>query len=192
MIDSLETLRSRIESLDVYKEYKLSDKGYSLVTLHRPSNVDNPEALGALCRLLVKLSAKSPIVFPVHPRTKNNLESQGLMLLLKNQPGIMLLEPQSYARFMNLTFHCKMAITDSGGLQEETSYLGIPCFTLRPNTERPVTITQGTNRLCTIENLETEIDNVLTNGIPVRRPIDLWDGNTAARVVTSIRSCFKI
>jgi UDP-N-acetylglucosamine 2-epimerase (non-hydrolysing) len=154
--------------------------------------VDNAETLEALCRLLVKLSAKSPIVFPVHPRTKNNLESQGLMPLLKNQPGIMLLEPQSYARFMNLTFHCKMAITDSGGLQEETSYLGIPCFTLRPNTERPVTITQGTNRLCTIENLETEIDNILTNGIPVRRPIDLWDGNTAARVVTSIRSCFEI
>ncbi len=192
MIDSLEMLRSRIESLDTYQEYGLSDKGYGLVTLHRPSNVDTPETLKSLCNLLVKISAATPIVFPVHPRTKNRLESQNLMQLLENQPGIILLEPQSYARFMNLTFHCKMAVTDSGGMQEETSYLGIPCFTLRPNTERPVTITQGTNRLCTIENLEAEIEQVLNNGTPTRPPIDLWDGKTAGRVVKSIKSCFKI
>lgn len=192
MIDSLELLRTRIESLDVYKEYDLEDKGYGLVTLHRPSNVDNPETLKTLCHLLVRVSKTTPIVFPVHPRTRNNLKSQNLMPLIENKPGITLLAPQSYARFMNLTFHCKMAITDSGGMQEETSYLGIPCFTLRPNTERPVTITKGTNRLCTIENIESEIEGVLKEGVPAHDPIDLWDGNTADRVVKSIRSCFKI
>jgi UDP-N-acetylglucosamine 2-epimerase (non-hydrolysing) len=192
MIDSLEMLRERIDVAAYYKQLDLQPGKYGLVTLHRPSNVDHREKLETLCRLLSRLSDKSPLVFPIHPRTRKNLETYGLAPLLEEKPGINLLAPQSYIRFMSLVFNSRFVITDSGGIQEETSYLGIPCFTMRPNTERPVTITNGTNRLCTIENLESHVDNLLSGIFRNGSAIEFWDGKTAGRVVESIENIFSL
>jgi UDP-N-acetylglucosamine 2-epimerase (non-hydrolysing) len=111
---------------------------------------------------------------------------------LEKEDGLFISEPINYIRFMNLVFNCRFALTDSGGIQEETTYLGIPCLTLRPNTERPITITDGTNKLCTVESLEEDVDKVLVGAKNQKTQIDLWDGQTAIRVVDSIRRIFKI
>ena len=119
--------------------------------------------LNNICNIFINISKKRTIIFPVHPRTRKNLEESGLLTKLKNTSNIILSEPLSYIKFMNLVFNCGFVITDSGGIQEETTYLGIPCLTMRPNTERPVTISQGTNTLCTIENLEKHVQNILNS-----------------------------
>lgn len=186
MIDSLEMLRRKIENQAIYTEFGLNKCGFGLVTLHRPSNVDNPDILERLTRVLLRIAERIPLIFPVHPRTKKNLEDHRLINTLDKTQGIFLVEPLNYIRFMNLVFNCRMAITDSGGIQEETTYLGIPCLTLRPNTERPITIKEGTNKLCTVENLEDQVDNVLSGRATKHIVPELWDGQTAGRVVNSI------
>ncbi|MFC1857433.1 non-hydrolyzing UDP-N-acetylglucosamine 2-epimerase [Thermodesulfobacteriota bacterium] len=191
MIDSLEMLRVKIEQRAVYKEFGCEKGGYGLVTLHRPSNVDDPETLAALCKCLAEVSQKMVLIFPVHPRTRKNLEKNGLMHIFEKSPGLFILDPLNYIRFMNLVFNCCFAITDSGGIQEETSYLGIPCLTLRPNTERPITISQGTNRLTKVEDLEGDVEKIFTDKTLRSSRIELWDGQTANRVVRSIKSNFK-
>jgi UDP-N-acetylglucosamine 2-epimerase (non-hydrolysing) len=133
-------------------------------------------------------SRKFPLVFPIHPRTRKNLESLDLMLLLAGEDKIIISEPINYIRFMNLVFNCRFVLTDSGGIQEETTYLGIPCLTLRPNTERPITIDQGTNRLCDLDNLEDNLNLALAAENSNKPQIELWDGHTAERVVESIES----
>jgi len=187
MIDSLEMLRKTIEQQAVYQELKLSPGEYGLVTLHRPSNVDDPNILERLCRTLINLAKKVPLVFPIHPRTRKNLENLDLMPLLAGEDQIIISDPINYIRFMNLVFNCRFALTDSGGIQEETTYLGIPCLTLRPNTERPITIDQGTNRLCDVDNLEDQLNDVLAAKSSAMPQIELWDGRTAERVVASIK-----
>ena len=154
-----------------------------MVTLHRPSNVDNRETLEALCRLLEEISRKTPLVFPVHPRTLNNIERFGFKHFFEINSGVFLLEPLSYIRFMNLVFHCAFVVTDSGGIQEETSYLGIPCLTVRENTERPITITHGTNKLCGLGDLKQETLKILGGQVQKPKKIQYWDGKTAARIV---------
>jgi len=188
MIDSLEMLRSKIESETVCKQFDINPRSYGIVTLHRPANVDNPQILASLCRSLNSIAKKIPLIFPVHPRTQKNLDRFGLMPLLNPEDNIKITEPLSYIRFMNLIFNCRLAITDSGGIQEETTYLGIPCLTLRPNTERPVTVTQGTNRLCTLNDLQDQVTAILAGNGPSGTIPDLWDGQTANRVVASIRA----
>ena len=158
------------------------------MTLHRPSNVDDPQTLEKLCRSLVNIAAKIPLVFPIHPRTRKNLENLDLMALLTKADHLIIAEPLNYIRFMNLVFNCRFALTDSGGIQEETTYLGIPCLTLRPNTERPITIEQGTNKLGQVENIEENVNQVLAGRKAAIAKIDLWDGHTAQRVVKSIKS----
>jgi UDP-N-acetylglucosamine 2-epimerase (non-hydrolysing) len=187
MIDSLEMLRETIQKQAVCEEMGLKAGEYGLLTLHRPSNVDDPKILERLCQALIRISQKIPLVFPIHPRTRKNIESLQLMPVLEKEEGLILSEPINYIRFMNLVFNCCFALTDSGGIQEETTYLGIPCLTLRPNTERPITIDQGTNRLCTLDNLEDHVAEVLSGKSSQANRIDLWDGQTAGRVVESIK-----
>ncbi len=192
MIDSLEMLRNRIESEHAYIDLSLEDKKYGLVTLHRPSNVDSRESLAKICDTLGRVSEKLGLVFPAHPRTLKNLESFGLIDGLRKKAGILLVEPLSYIRFMNLVFHCRLVVTDSGGIQEETTYLGIPCFTMRNNTERPVTVTKGTNRLCSSSDLESLIRDIVDGRPPVGSVPELWDGKTAGRVVRSIEEFLSV
>ena len=192
MIDSLEMLRSTVEAREIYREYGLEKDAYGVVTLHRPSNVDDPETLAQIIESLLRISEKIPLLFPVHPRTGKNLEQNTLMPMLRHAENIFLVEPLPYIRFMNLVFNCRMVLTDSGGIQEETTYLGIPCLTLRRNTERPVTITQGTNQLCEIGNFEEKALSILFHKHAQPKPIEFWDGKTAQRVVLSISKSFTI
>jgi UDP-N-acetylglucosamine 2-epimerase (non-hydrolysing) len=187
MIDSLEMMRGTIENQAAYNEFGLQPRDYGVVTLHRPSNVDDGQVLKSICRAFARIAKKVPLIFPVHPRTRKNLENNGLMAELAEAEGLNLVEPLNYIRFMNLVFNCRFAITDSGGIQEETTYLGIPCLTMRPNTEWPITISQGTNQLCTPENLEAKVDGILSSNGATRDVPELWDGHTAERVVTSIK-----
>ena len=188
MIDSLEMLREKIESQATYKEFGLARGGYGIVTLHRPSNVDNAAILNNICEILINIAEKTPLVFPVHPRARLKLAENGLLQAMENARGIFLTDPLDYVHFMNLVFNCSFVITDSGGIQEETSYLGIPCLTLRRNTERPVTITHGTNRLCELGDLRQRVAGILDGFAQTAEPIAFWDGNTAGRIVAILRS----
>ena len=154
------------------------------MTLHRPANVDDAAVLGKIVSAFCEAAERLPLVFPVHPRTRKSLKKTGLYSKLKRSPGIRISEPLGYIPFMNLVFNSRLVITDSGGIQEETSYLGIPCLTLRPNTERPITISQGTNRLCNPEHLLQEFTKALEDQPGQREPIELWDGHTAERAVS--------
>ncbi len=186
MLDSYELLRPSIESADVPKEFGLKARSYAVVTLHRPSNVDSPETATELVTTLIRLSADIPLVFAVHPRTRKNLTGFGLFEKLEAAPGVHLVDPMSYIRFMSLVSEARFIITDSGGLQEETTYLNIPCLTLRPNTERPITISQGTNRLARPQDVARLADEVLTGQWPDGVRPALWDGRTAARIVDDL------
>lgn len=187
MIDSLEMLRKKIKDQAVYKDFDLQPGEYGLITLHRPSNVDDQGVLKQTCQILSRISHAIPLVFPIHPRTRKNLRENGLMAILNESSRLHLVEPLNYIRFMSLLFHCQFAITDSGGIQEETTYLGIPCLTMRPNTERPVTIHEGTNQLCSAADLEEKAGHILC-GKTLRGTIpQYWDGHTADRVVRSIK-----
>lgn len=188
MIDSLEMLRSKIEKLETFGEFGLAKSSYGVVTLHRPSNVDKPEILKAVCKTLKTVSSKLPLIFPVHPRTMAQLRENDLLRFLKNCEAIHLTEPLGYMDFMNLVMFSRLLITDSGGVQEETTYLGIPCLTLRSNTERPVTITQGTNRLCNHGNLIETFNHIMDNKELQTEKPELWDGHTAFRVADCIQA----
>ena len=186
MIDSLVMMTPAIRMETARESLGLVDKTYGVVTLHRPSNVDNPDVLNRLCRALTGIAKQTPLVFPVHPRTAKNLHEFGLYNSLNDSPGIILKEPLGYKAFMNLIFGCKFVITDSGGIQEETTYLKIPCLTLRPNTERPVTIIQGTNKLSTPERIEADLSEVMEKN--TKAPPLFWDGKTAERVFETIKA----
>ncbi len=185
MLDSFELVRPRIERAGEGASLGLPDR-YGVVTLHRPSNVDHPPALAALVEALIAVQARLPLVFPVHPRTAQRLAAAGLADRLTGA-GVVLTEPLPYIRFMSLVAGAAAAITDSGGIQEETTYLGIPCLTLRENTERPITIEQGTNRLVDASNLGRALDEALATPAARRPRPPLWDGRTAGRCVEDLR-----
>ncbi len=188
MIDSYELMRERIDASGERSRLGLEKREYAVVTLHRPSNVDAPAPLKSLISQLKGIAARLPLVFPVHPRTRKNLEAFGLWPKLAEAPNLQVIEPLGYVDFMNLVCGARLTITDSGGVQEETTYLGIPCLTLRTTTERPITITEGTNRLVTTAELVPAVDEILAGQWPHGRKPQLWDGHTAARVAADIRS----
>tara|TARA_R110002096_G_scaffold6305_4_gene29248 strand:+ start:6618 stop:7715 length:1098 start_codon:yes stop_codon:yes gene_type:complete len=187
MIDSFEMLREKIEASDERAELGLETGTYGLVTLHRPSNVDSLDTLGPIVDELVSVSEQLPVVFVAHPRTIKGLETFGLDEKLKAAKGIKLLDPVPYIRFMNLVTGARLVITDSGGLQEETTYLRIPCLTMRENTERPVTVTQGTNKLVNSGNLAGNLASILAGDWAEGEVPPLWDGKTAERAVEALK-----
>lgn len=182
MIDSLEMLRPDIELSDIYKKYNLDCRSYAVATFHRPSNVDHIETLRSLVYQLNEAAKQCPIIFPIHPRTKARLENFGLWESI-NSGDVLIKEPLGYKEFMNLLFHSRMVLTDSGGLQEETTYLGIPCITFRPNTERPITIREGTNTLSEISEMKKYVYLILSGDYKKGHNPILWDGKTAERIV---------
>jgi UDP-N-acetylglucosamine 2-epimerase (non-hydrolysing) len=186
MIDAFELQRPQIDALRVAERFGVKPGGYGVVTLHRPSNVDNGANLAQIVRVLSATSRHLPLVFPVHPRTRARLRDFGLAATLEQQGGVRLSEPLRYNEFMNLVCNARLVITDSGGVQEETTYLDIPCLTLRANTERPITITQGTNRLVRPDNLAELVEQALNGGWGMARRPPLWDGKTATRVAQSL------
>lgn len=186
MIDSLEMLKPIIQTENTYEKFNVEKSRYGLVTLHRPSNVDIPRELESILEKLSLISEKIPLIFPVHPRTKARIKEFGLEKIMEKSSGIIECDPLGYREFMGLVMSSKLIITDSGGVQEETSYLGIPCLTLRRNTERPVTITKGTNILCRPEELNKYTDQIFSGTFKKGEKIDLWDGKTASRIVESI------
>lgn len=187
MLDSFELLRGRIEADDAGARLGLGARRYGVVTLHRPANVDDRDTLTGLVAQLRAAAGSLDLVFPVHPRTRKQLQAFGLHDTLAGTPGIRLIEPLGYVPFMSLVTRAALAITDSGGLQEETTYLGIPCLTVRPNTERPITISEGTNRLVKPAELLENVGQALDGHWPAGRRPALWDGRTAGRCVTSLR-----
>ena len=187
MMDSYELMRPRIEAETPREEFGLAEKGYGIVTLHRPSNVDDKETLGSLVDALKASAARVPLLFPLHPRTRKNLDTHGLLDDFLSATGIHVSEPINYIRFMGLVREAALVITDSGGIQEEATYLDIPCITLRENTERPVTVTEGTNRLATIADLQGYVDDILAGNWQSGVRPDLWDGKAAARVVDDLK-----
>lgn len=183
MIDTLVRLLPQAEAEwpRLREELGIDEESYGLVTLHRPSNVDDPEALADLVETLDALAERLTLVFPVHPRTRKRMADLGIAV---EHPSIRMVEPIGYLGFLALQRHAKVVVTDSGGVQEETTYLGVPCITVRENTERPVTITEGTNVLVgqDMDRLRTEVERVLDGQARVGERPDLWDGGAGERI----------
>ena len=186
MIDTLIACRDAIRATGEVERMGLKPGHYAVVTLHRPSNVDHPDSLRPIVAALDAIQKDMPIVFPVHPRTRKNLES----FPVASMKGLRLTEPLGYLEFMNLVSTARFVLTDSGGLQEETTYLGVPCMTLRTSTERPVTVDEGTNRLVplTTEAIITHAREAIGRPQGAHRVPDLWDGNAAVRILNVLRT----
>jgi UDP-N-acetylglucosamine 2-epimerase (non-hydrolysing) len=186
MIDSLRAALPRARESRIHQRLELARGNYALATLHRPANVDDPVALGRLLSALTEVAAQVPVVFPIHPRTRARFP-RGL-----DAPGLRLVEPLGYLDFLALIADAKLVMTDSGGIQEETTALGVPCLTLRENTERPVTVEVGTNQLVGTDPARAvaAADEVLAGRARRGRIPELWDGRAAERVAgVLVRFC---
>jgi UDP-N-acetylglucosamine 2-epimerase (non-hydrolysing) len=187
MIDTLIKLLPKALQTCKIADLGLEPKEYILVTLHRPSNVDDPIVLRGILRAIARISQDLPVIFPVHPRTRKRIRDLNES---RANETVQLLDPLGYLNFLTLMHAASLVVTDSGGVQEETTYLGVPCLTVRPNTERPITLTEGTNRLVG-SNYEDLIKGMqeslrLPRGLP-RKP-ELWDGQAAARIADVMRN----
>ncbi len=180
----IDTLLYSLEKLKRMKLPGINGSKYAIVTLHRPSNVDNKEKLKGILTALMEISRDMDIYFPIHPRTEKNINSYGLTNLIEDS-NIKTMPPKSYFEFLAIWKDASLVLTDSGGLQEETTALGIPCFTIRDNTERPVTISEGTNKLVgTKREMIMSAYSTFKNGISKKSKIpELWDGKAAERIV---------
>jgi UDP-N-acetylglucosamine 2-epimerase (non-hydrolysing) len=188
MIDSFEMMRDRIEASDARSTLGLAGEDYALVTLHRPSNVDADATLSPIVDELLKISKRVRTVFVAHPRTIKSLKTHGHYERLSAGNELVLLDPLPYVDFMNVVTGAKLVVTDSGGLQEETTYLGIPCLTMRENTERPITISEGTSALVRASTLVGHVDSILAGEWKKGACPPLWDGKTAGRAVAALKA----
>lgn len=184
MIDTLKGQLEHARKIDIGKLFGVKAGTYAVVTLHRPANVDDPAVLAGLVDVLAMVSDRLPVVFPIHPRTKARLDSFGLLQKLEQAPAVHVTGPQGYLEFLALTSQAKVVVTDSGGLQEESTALGVPCLTMRSNTERPITVEQGTSTLIgsdvqlLAENLEAVLGGTYKQGTCP----ELWDGRASERI----------
>jgi UDP-N-acetylglucosamine 2-epimerase (non-hydrolysing) len=191
MIDSLLMMKDKIDVQNSWEKFSLIPNNYSIVTIHRPSNTDCEHQLKRIVHCILTLSQNLPIFLPLHPRTKKKLLSIGLMEQIKKSENIILSDPLAYIEFMALLQQARLVITDSGGLQEETTFMNIPCLTLRDNTERPITCSQGTNELVSLDNLPHFYQKALNGDWKIAKTPDKWDGNTAQRIVQDIKTRTK-
>jgi UDP-N-acetylglucosamine 2-epimerase (non-hydrolysing) len=188
MIDSLVSILKRIDQSyedQVFHKFGLERNNFVLVTLHRPSNVDDVNNLRRIMTFLKSLSLNIPIIFPVHPRTRKSIDGVGTDFITNG--NFQMVEPLRYKEFIALEKSPRFVLTDSGGIQEETTYFRVPCLTLRPNTERPITITQGTNELVSLENAEAKASSILLGNWKEGNTPERWDGNTAKRIVNILK-----
>ncbi|MGI9055780.1 MAG: UDP-N-acetyl glucosamine 2-epimerase, partial [Pyrinomonadaceae bacterium] len=188
MIDSVFYNLEKSKESKIREDLNLTENEYAVTTLHRPSNVDDKQVFTGLLDALVAISEKIPVIFPVHPRTRNNIEKFGFAEQVERS-NIKLINPLGYLDFMRLYSGAKLVLTDSGGLQEETTALGIPCLTLRENTERPITIELGTNQLVGMNpaKIKQAAFEILENTSKTDKQIPpLWDGHAAERICESL------
>ena len=193
MIDTLVAYASQIEKTTILQELNLVSKNYILMTMHRPATVDNKEGLMKLTELISIVSKDTKIVFPIHPRTLKNCELFGLTSIIENNKNLILTEPLDYFSFQKLVKEAKLILTDSGGIQEESTYLQVPCFTIRPNTERPVTVSLGTNELVPfdIPTIVIKIQDVVNNNYKKGVIPPLWDGKASERIFEKINQILQ-
>ena len=199
MIDSLVKALGTPRASSLRSELGLPPRTYAVLTLHRPANVDSEEQLAGTLEAIARLAQRIPVVFPAHPRTARMIEAAGLKMVRKWQGGaiteaaLWMMPPASYLDFLDLMKHAVMVITDSGGVQEETTFLGVSCLTYRENTERPVTVSMGTNKVvgCDPWRLLEAALNTLENPAQRRAVPPLWDGQTAARIVRILKRALE-
>ena len=186
MIDTLLSHKEKSKKSKILEKLNIKENGYCTLTLHRPSNVDTKRGLENIFYILEKIQEKLMIVFPVHPRTRKNIEKSNLNNKIENMKNLILTEPLGYLDFLCLMSNSKLVLTDSGGIQEETTVLGVPCITLRNNTERPITAEEGTNLLVSTdkEKVVNKALDIINNKIKLNKKIpELWDGKSAERIV---------
>ncbi len=199
MIDSLAANLSKAQATEL--KFKLlnrsheislgsdfNEKMYGVMTFHRPGNVDDKESMTKLVNIWGEISNKIPLVFPVHPRTYKNIQLFGLQETIDAYPQLYFIEPLGYMQFIHLVSKSLFALTDSGGIQEETTWMNIPCLTVRPNTERPVTVWEGSNKLIKLHEITTEVDLILEGKGKTGHTPKFWDGKTAERIVKLMES----
>jgi UDP-N-acetylglucosamine 2-epimerase (non-hydrolysing) len=189
MIDTLLHHRQRAMERPILTDLGLQPRGYALCTLHRPSNVDTPEAAANTIAAVREIAARITTVVPLHPRSKGRLEEFGLFDELTSIERLTVTGPKGYLDFLSLMNQARLVFTDSGGIQEETTALGVPCLTFRENTERPVTLTHGTNQLVGVEpaRIAEAVDRLLAGHGPAGRVPHLWDGRAAERILDVLR-----
>jgi UDP-N-acetylglucosamine 2-epimerase (non-hydrolysing) len=183
------SLLNRSQNIEINKDFE--EQKYGVLTFHRPGNVDEKESLTNLVNLWGAISTKIPLVFPVHPRTYKNILQFGLQPVIDSFPNLFFIEPLGYLQFIHLVSCSAFALTDSGGIQEETTYLNIPCLTVRPTTERPVTIWEGSNKLIKLDEIKNEVQLILQGKGKKGKTPYYWDGHTAERIVELITKLSK-
>lgn len=188
MIDSLYQHLERSRKSPIRNQLGLTEKSYGVLTLHRPANVDDAIVFGRILEALETITKTLPVIFPVHPRTQKTIAGLGLQERIERMEGLRLIDPLGYLDFLSLFSGARLVLTDSGGIQEETTQLGIRCLTLRENTERPITVTMGTNKIVGTDTARIVAAASVALAEPAREPVSipLWDGHTAERIVAAL------